>query len=819
MPMFSRNRHPARPVLLEDLESRMLLSASHAAAALTQWVTGFTTISISNHVSAVASPIAVVDGTVTPAATSPPGNAFTPAQIRQAYGFNQVSFGSVQGNGTGQTIAIIDAFDDPDIASDLTAFDTQFGLPAPPSFKKVSETGTSSLPAAATPSMSSSWSIEESLDVEWAHAAAPGASIILVEGNSDSYDDLIAAGANWARQQTGISVISMSFGGGEFGGERQYDQYFQTPNGHAGVTFVASTGDTQTGEYPAMSPDVLAVGGTTLTLDSNNNYVSESGWSQGGGGISTFEIQPSYQKGIVTQSNQVRTIPDVSMVADPNTGVAVYDSYDFGSSPWVTIGGTSLAAPLWAGVIAVADQGRITAGLATLDGATGTLPKLYNLPTSDFHDITTGNDGNAAAVGYDLVTGIGSPIVNDVVYGLMGNSSIAGTVFQDNNSDGVQDGTDTAIAGATVYLDTNNNGVLDTGTTTTTTSSTALAIPDLSSATSSLRVASTGTISNLTITINITHPRDSDLTAYLMGPAGTQIELFSSVGGTGKNFTSTTFSDQATTNISAGTAPFTGTFQTQNGLLADFDGQSANGIWKLMLTDGANGDTGTLQSWSLNVTTGPLDVYSTTTDANGHYSFPALPKGVSYVVREVPPLNEVQTTPASNAGIVTSPLFAAITGQNFTNFPTLFTTTSDTSSYYVSVDPSDTFLQISLGTTASTTPAYQIPLSALPLLTFNLLGQNNVLVIDFVNGSPLPAGNITVNATAGSNDELRVLGQNASQLFTLTDTQDAPATGGPAIVYNNLPTLTLYNATTNYTGSLNTLQNLNLDTNETFNWN
>ena len=310
-----------------------------------------------------------------------------------------------------------------------------------------------------------------------------------------------------------------------------FDQDFQTPSKHAGVTFVASTGDTQTGEYPAMSPDVLAVGGTTLTLGSNNTYAGETGWSSGGGGVSIHEIQPTFQKGVSTQSNQARTIPDVSMDADPNTAVAVYDSYDFGGTPWVVIGGTSLAAPLWAGVIAVANQGRATVGLASLDGPTGTLPMLYNLPASDFHDITSGNNGNAASVGYDLVTGIGSPIVNNVVYGLMGNASISGTVFQDNNSDGVENGTDTPIAGATVYIDTNNDGVLQTGTTTTVTSTGTLTIPDLSSATSTLHVSNPGTVSNITVTVNITHPRDSDLTAYLMGPAGTQIELFSGLGG------------------------------------------------------------------------------------------------------------------------------------------------------------------------------------------------------------------------------------------------------------------------------------------------
>ena len=177
----------------------------------------------------------------------------------------------------------------------------------------------------------------------------------------------------------------------------------------------------------------------------------------------------------------------------------------------------------------------------------------------------------------------------------------------------------------------------------------------------------------------------------------------------------------------------------------------------------------------------------------------------------------VQTTPTAGTGLASSPLFANITGQNFANFPTLFATTSDTCSYYVIVDPSDTFLQIYTSTSATGTPAYQIPLAKLPWLTFDLLGQNNVLVIDFANGSPIPLGNISVNATAASNDELRILGQNSAQAFTLTDTQDGPA-GGGAIFFQNLPTLTLDNSTTSYSGSLNTIQNLNVEPNETFNW-
>ena len=156
----------------------------------------------------------------------------------------------------------------------------------------------------------------------------------------------------------------MSWGGGEFSSESRYDSYFTTPSGHGGVTFVASSGDSGSPVgYPAISPNVLSVGGTTLNLNSQGGYSSESGWSGSGGGISAYESQPSYQKGVVTQSTIYRTNPDVAYDADPNTGFPVYDSYNNpASSPWGQWGGTSDAAPQWAALIAIADQGRALAG-------------------------------------------------------------------------------------------------------------------------------------------------------------------------------------------------------------------------------------------------------------------------------------------------------------------------------------------------------------------------------------------------------------------------------------------------------------------------
>jgi subtilase family serine protease len=168
---------------------------------------------------------------------------------------------------------------------------------------------------------------------------------------------------------------------------------------------------------------VVGVGGTTLSTVSGA-YGGESGWSGSGGGLSKYYSQPSYQKGVVTQTNSFRSVPDVAMDADPNSGVPVYDTYDNGSgSPWVQVGGTSLAAPMWAGVIAIANQGRALGGQGSLDGQQDTLPKLYSLPSTNFHDVTTGSNGYPAQSGYDLVTGRGTPIVNQLVSSLAGSPS------------------------------------------------------------------------------------------------------------------------------------------------------------------------------------------------------------------------------------------------------------------------------------------------------------------------------------------------------------------------------------------------------------
>lgn len=342
---------------------------------------------------------------------------YTPAQINNAYGSDDIMFGSVKGDGTGQTIAIVIAYDAPNIASDLAFFNSTYGLP------NTDGTGGTLLTVAkpqGAPAYNAGWAQESTLDVQWAHAIAPGAHILLVEAKSNSFSDLLGA-VDYARSQPGVSVVSMSWGSTEFSSETSYDYHFTTPAGHAGVSFVASAGDTgAVTSYPAASPNVLSVGGTTLTTTgSAGTYNGETTWTSSGGGISAYEAKPSYQSS-VTQSSTKRTTPDVSLVANPSTGVAVYFTGSNGSGSWYTFGGTSISAPQWAGLVAIVNQGRAIEGLGSLDGRTQLLPAIYNLPASDFHDITQGTAGSgqsalSAGPGYDLVTGRGSPYANLVV--------------------------------------------------------------------------------------------------------------------------------------------------------------------------------------------------------------------------------------------------------------------------------------------------------------------------------------------------------------------------------------------------------------------
>ncbi len=414
--------------MIEGLEARSLLSV----AALN---------------SVVAQP--AID--MAPLASSSAPTGLSPSQISQAYGINPISLpGGVTGDGSGQTIAIVVAYGDPNIQTDLQKFSSQYGLPAPTStnFKMA-------YPNGSPFGTDSGWALETALDVEWAHAVAPKANILLVVARSDNMSDLMSA-VNYARSASGVSVVSMSWGGDVGSAETSYDRYFTTPAGHNPVTFVAASGDSGAvvgSNYPADSPNVVSVGGTTLRVGSTGTYQSETAWNGSGGGYSYNETEPSYQRNV--QSTGQRTVPDVAYVANPSTGISVYDSFQSSSSKsWYTVGGTSAGTPQWAGLVAIADQGLTLAGKATL-GSTQTLSLLYQLPASAFHDITSGNNGQfSASVGYDLVTGLGTPKAQNVINGLLG---VAGTsTGTGTTGTGTGTGTGTTGTGTTGTIGQNN---------------------------------------------------------------------------------------------------------------------------------------------------------------------------------------------------------------------------------------------------------------------------------------------------------------------------------------------------------------------------
>jgi subtilase family serine protease len=319
---------------------------------------------------------------VRPNATKAPAGLI-PGNIKSVY-----SFPTSPTAGAGQTIAIVDAYDDPTAATDLAVFSKQFNLPCNNCFTKVNQTGGKSYPKADP-----GWALEISLDVQWAHAVAPGANILLVEANSPSFTNLMAA-EDYAKNHA--QYVSNSWGGPEFSGESAYDSHFSQP----GVSFFVSAGDDGTpAEYPSSSPNVISVGGTTLHFNSSGAYTGETGWSSGGGGCSQYEAANPVQL-TLSEIGQVgcggrRATPDVALDADPASGVSVYDSTRYqGQSGWFTVGGTSASSPMWAG--RSADSGQV-------------VDANYVYGSSiNFRDITSGNNGAPCLGGFDLCTGRGS---------------------------------------------------------------------------------------------------------------------------------------------------------------------------------------------------------------------------------------------------------------------------------------------------------------------------------------------------------------------------------------------------------------------------
>ncbi|MBV8943869.1 MAG: S53 family peptidase [Solirubrobacterales bacterium] len=373
------------------------------------------------------------------ASTTRPHPCYSPQEIRHAYGVDQLINRGEQGKG--QTIVIIDSFGSPTITSDLKTFDAGYGLPDPPSFKVLAPLG--SVPFDPNGPDEIGWAEETTLDVEWAHAMAPAASIVLLTSPVDEtegvqglpeFDELI----NYALDHHLGKVISESWGATENtlfnpAGEKVISDFNRSYARAAamGVTALASTGDNgvanletdlstiypfPTVNFPASSPLVGAIGGTSLFADTSGNYESETVWNQGdaatGGGISQQFREPIYQaflpRSVQRELGGARGIPDVSWNADPRTPILIYLS--FLTPGYYVIGGTSEGSPAWAGVVADLDQlaGR---GIGLLD------PYAYALGASGrgFHDVTVGNNslagitGYSAVPGWDLATGWGSP--------------------------------------------------------------------------------------------------------------------------------------------------------------------------------------------------------------------------------------------------------------------------------------------------------------------------------------------------------------------------------------------------------------------------
>ena len=324
---------------------------------------------------------------VRPGVSSAP-TGLSPSTIKSAY-----SFSTSDTVGTGKTIAIVDAYDDPNAEADLGVFSTAFNLPACTTtngcFKKVNQTGGTNYPRT-----NSGWALEISLDIQWAHAIAPGANILLVEASSNSFTNLMVA-EDYAK--TNAKYVSNSWGGSEFSGESGYDSHFA----QSGVSFFVSSGDSGLpASYPSASPNVISVGGTTLNFDSTQAFSSETGWSGSGGGCSAYENAAGAQLGFTEYVNVScagkRATPDVSLDADPASGVSVYDSVRYqGQAGWWTAGGTSASSPMWAARSAVA-------------GATVDASYVYGSSIT-YRDITSGgNNGASYFTGLDLVTGRGS---------------------------------------------------------------------------------------------------------------------------------------------------------------------------------------------------------------------------------------------------------------------------------------------------------------------------------------------------------------------------------------------------------------------------
>lgn len=368
-------------------------------------------------------------------------HCYGPAQIPTAYAIQPLI--DAGKNGSGETITIIDAYQNPTMVSDLASFDKAFALPAPRSFRIIAPQGLT--PFDPNDPNQVGWSGEIALDVEWAHAVAPGAKIVLALAASDADADLLNTQRYVINQRIG-NVISMSFAEAEEcmdpGLQTQEHALFETATAR-GVTLLAGSGDWGAAQYscdlssfikavatPASDPDVTGVGGTKLRANLQTGaYHSESVWNEfttfgvaGGGGFSSLYSRPTFQRG-VSGIGAMRGVPDVAITAAIDYGVLVAwgSSGTPGGVFWI-FGGTSVGAPLWSGIVAIADQSVNPTGLGNINASLYALGR--KAAATNFHDITTGNNdfppisGYSAGPGWDAASGWGSPIAAHLVASL-----------------------------------------------------------------------------------------------------------------------------------------------------------------------------------------------------------------------------------------------------------------------------------------------------------------------------------------------------------------------------------------------------------------
>ena len=329
------------------------------------------------------SPIHIYRG----ASKTPSG--ITPAQIKKIY--------NLPSSGGHGTIAIVGAYNDTSIEADLADFDKQFGLPPCTAANGCFEKHVLS----KNVKQNSGWALETTLDVEWAHAIAPKAKILLVEATTPSGANLVSA-IDYATKRPDVVAISMSWGGAEFPEETMLDAHFVSKYG---AVFFASSGDNGTGaSWPAATSHVVGVGGTSLAHASDGTLKKESAWDGSGGGVSAYEQTPSYQADYaIAKSGGMRAIPDVAYDADPASGFPIVRK-----GVWRTVGGTSAGAPQWAAIAALG-SGAMNANFYR-DKAAGN-------NAAYFRDITSGTNGDCgyfctAHKHYDYITGLGSPLAS-----------------------------------------------------------------------------------------------------------------------------------------------------------------------------------------------------------------------------------------------------------------------------------------------------------------------------------------------------------------------------------------------------------------------